>query len=554
LMVLGFVATSCGERTGQDAERPNIILIMTDDVTFDHWSAYGGNFPTPHIEHLATAGMLFHQAYTTSAACTPSRYSIMTGQYPGRCKADEFLDKNPENQPYVIAWNTPITEDNMTLHEVMNQAGYETGYIGKFHIGELGFERPGVNPDIPVIDPDLSPDTDEADSLLRIYQKVVSERVKELTGAGYAGAIQWANPETLPLKAIKHHNLEYQVWGTRNFFQSLTGEKPFFLTINSTALHGPNIFADLQNTSPVYSAEGRIDALQHIMPSRSSIFERLADLGYKYGEGVPDHVNHYLAGKIWMDDQLGAIMKMLREYGLDENTLVIYTADHNIEPGKSTIYNRGVNVPFLAWWPGKIKPGSQSYDHVQFIDFLPTFAELAGVEVDTDEIVDGKSFAGVLDGPQLIDDRVLYFEEGYTRGVTNGKYKYIAMRFPEPVLDSLEARITNTISHMGSKRAYHASIAMEYYPAFFDADQLYDLEKDPYEQNNLAGDPKYADELAEMKKQLDAILATFDHPFDLGANGFADEAYYREAAEAAMAIGTGWIPWWNREIDFPPSE
>lgn len=542
--------TSC---SWNESNPPNILLIMTDDVTFDHWSCYGDEFPTPHIENLAGEGMIFHQAYTTAAACTPSRYSIMTGQYPGRCRHPEFLESNPETKPYSIAWNTPITEDNLTLHEVMKTAGYFTGFVGKFHIGDLHFDRHEVNPEIPLIDPDLSPDTEEADSLLTIYQDVVANRVRELTGADYAGAIQWANPETLPLKAIRRHNLEYQTWAVRQFFSKTKKDQPFFLTVNSTALHGPNHFDDLQ-TDPIYTAGGRNEELRNIQPSRSSIFQRLHDLGLEYGEGVEDHINHYLAGRIYMDDQLGVIMQMLKEFGLDENTLVIYTADHNIEPGKSTTYQRGVNVPFIAWWPENIRPGTESYDHIQFTDFLPTFAELGGAAIPEDQPIDGRSFTKVLEGPQLVDDRILYFEEGYTRAVTDGRYKYIAMRFPEAMIDSLRAGKAKTISHLGTRKFVHASIAMEYYPGYFAADQLYDLHEDPYEQLNLADDPKYQGILEEMQEALEKKLQMFEHPFPLEENGYTDELFYQEAAEATRSLGTGWIPWWNRTLEFPPVE
>lgn len=550
VLISVFVLSSCNNKNSSDSEKPNILLIITDDVDFKHWSSYGDELPTPHIEHFAREGMLFYQAYTSSAACTPSRYSIMTGQYAGRCQSQVFLDKNPVNQPYLIAWNTPLSEENITLHKVMHDAGYQTGFVGKFHIGSPGFDDPDLNPDLPRIDPDLSPDTEEADSLLRIYQDVLAKRVRELCGADYAAAIQWENPETLPLKAIRKHNLEYQVWGVRNFFNTLSKDKPFFLTVNSTALHGPNIFESLLS-DPEYTAEGRIEELRNIMPSRSSVFERLHDLGWKYGEGVEDHVNHYLAGRIYMDDQVGAIRRLLSEYGLDKNTLVIITADNNIEPGKSTVYQQGVNVPFIAWWPDHIEPGSESYDHIQFVDFLPSFAEIAGHQIESEEIIDGRSFAKVFKGPQLMDDRFLFFEEGYTRAISNGKYKYIAMRFPEPLLDSLDAGHTKFISHMGGKRTYHSSIAMEYYPNYFDADQLYDLEEDPYEQNNLAGDPKYDRILADMKKELGAVLETFKHPFDLNDAGFDQEDAYRNAAKRTMEEGTSWIPWWNRKLDFP---
>ncbi len=551
LLIILFSLSSCSNKNSKVSERPNIILIMTDDVDFKHWSCYGDELPTPHIENLARQGMVFHQAYTTSAACTPSRYSIMTGQYAGRCKDESFLSGNPDGSPYLIAWNTPLTEENLTMHELMKEAGYQTGFVGKFHLGSLQFDNPYFNPLMPEIDPDLSPDTKEADSLLRIYQDLMTARVKVLTGTDFAGAIQWENPETLPLKAIRKHNLEYQVWGVRNFFRSLSGSQPFFLTINSTAMHGPNHFESLLS-DPVYTAEGRIGELRNVMPSRSSIFERLHDLGWNYGEGVSDHINHYLAGRIYMDDQVGAIMQMLSEFGYDKNTLVILTADHNIEPGKSTVYSQGVNVPFVAWWPDHIDPGTQSYDHIQFIDFLPTFAELGGAGISSDQIIDGKSFADVFKGPQLVDDRILYYEEGYSRGVSNGKYKYIAIRFPERIMDSLASGSAITISQMGTKRTVHSSISMEYYPFYFDADQLYDLENDPYEQVNLASDPKYRKILEEMKKELQLKLETFEHPFDLSDNEFNHEDAYRNAASKARSAGTGWIPWWNRKLDFPP--
>ncbi len=178
----------------RDKERPNILLIMTDDVSFDHLSCYSGKLPTPHIENLAREGMLFYQAYATSAACTPSRYSILTGQYAGRSQSPDFREHFPADEPYAIAWNTPLTEGNLTLHEVMHKAGYYTGFVGKFHVGSLDFDKPSVNPDLPYINPDLSPDSREADSLLALYEQVISARVKELTGADFAGAIQWANP------------------------------------------------------------------------------------------------------------------------------------------------------------------------------------------------------------------------------------------------------------------------------------------------------------------------------------------------------------------------
>lgn len=555
-----FVLGGCNESrkpdesSGQLPETPNILLIMADDVAFEHWGCYGGDLPTPNIDRLAKEGMRFHQAYATAATCTPSRYSILTGEYPGRCRHDEFLSENPVSSPYRIAWNTPITENNTTLHEVLNQAGYFTGYVGKFHVGALDFDNAAHNPDIPKIRADIDVNTHEADSLLGVYQEAIARKVKKLTGADFSEAIQWENPEEIPVKAVREHNLEYQAWGARKFFKTVPDDQPFFLSLNSTALHGPNHYRSLKK-DPVYTNQGRVEALRSIMPPRQSVLDRLDSLGIPYGKDAKEHENHYNAGILYLDDQIGAVMDMLESTGLDKNTLVILTADHNVEPGKGTIYEKGVNTPFIAWWPGVVEKGSESNDRIHFIDFLPTFAELSDVELNKKQKGDGKSFVTVLTDPsKQEDDRMLYFEKGYFRGVSDGEFKYISLRFPGAVLDSLKNGVAKTINHMGISPSFFASIAMKHHPAYFNADQLYDLTSDPYEQNNLADDPDYAPKLKEMRDSLQQVLSSFRHPYDLGNTGFMDESYYIEATQEAREVGTGWIKWWNREMNYPPED
>lgn len=533
------------------AQAPNIVLIMTDDVTFRHWSCYGGEVPTPNIDRIANEGMIFTEAYTTSAACTPSRYSIMTGQYPGRCHHPDFLSEGPESEPYVIAWNTPITEKNLTLHEVLNQGGYYTGFVGKFHIGSLDFDKPDANPDIPKIDPDLSPDTKQADDLLAAYQEVIAQEVKRLTGADYVAAVQWENPETIPIKAVQRHHLEYQTQGVADFFDSVPQGQSFFLHLNSTALHGPNHYDDLK-TDARFTPGGSMTEPYRYHPPRETIFERLDSLNIEHGEDILHSTNHYNAGILYMDDQVGAVLKMLDDKGLTENTIVIVTADHNIEPGKSTIYDRGVNVPFAIRWPAKIKAHSQCNEMVQFTDFLPTFAELAGVTIESDQEIDGKSFVPVFEGKSIEGRNALFFEEGYTRGVSNKKMKYIAMRFPAEIINKLESGEQEAITHMGNGMHGHAYIAEEYHPGYMDADQLYDLEKDPFEQNNLAKDPAYAEQLKSMQQLLQIYLTTFKHPFDLSDSGYEAKPSYQRAVAKTRARGTDFIPWWDRKLDYPP--
>lgn len=561
LFAAGIMSTGCSNQQTDSKEnkvtlpeKPNIVLLITDDVAFEHWGCYGGTVPTPNIDKLASEGMIFHNAYVTSATCTPSRFATLTGQYPGRCIHEEFKNQNPETEPYLISWNTPISNENNTLHKAMNNADYYTGFIGKFHIGTLDFDNPDHNKNIPRIDPMLDPDNPVADSLLKIYSEVITDKVQQLAGADYADAIQWKNPEEIPLKQIRHHNLEYQVWGTNNYLESIPEDKPFFLTINSTALHGPNHYESLK-TDPAFSIEGKIPELRDVMPTRQSVLERLDKNDILHGEEVEDHINHYNSGIIYMDDQVGAIMELLENKGLDENTLVIITADHNIEPGKATIYEKGVKVPFLAWWPGVIAPGSESHDRIQFVDFLPTFAALSGETNMEDLKTDGVSFHHVFKNPSPEEDeRMLYFEKGYLRGISNGKYKYIAMRFPESIIDSLKTNQTELLTHMGSSKSAFASISMVYHPDYYDADQLYNLHQDPYEQNNLANDEEYSDVLKKMQEELAEVLDTFEHPYPLADKSFAGDKYYREATQKARELGTDWIYWWNRKLDYPPAD
>ena len=541
------------ELAEKEGNRPNIVLIMADDVAPFHFSHLSGDLPTPHFDKVAGNGMVFNRGYAASAACTPSRFGIMTGQFAGRCLDEEFLSENPLDQPYDISWNTPITKQNLTIQEVLNTAGYYTGFVGKYHIGELNFNNSDKNQRLPDIDLHIDVNTDKSDSLLAAFQQILVDKVKEMTGADFAASIQWENPEEMPAEAIRLHNLEWLTYGAERFFNSISDTTPFFLHFNTTALHGPNHYDNLQK-DPHFTSEGRIKNPYKYHPPRESIFKRLDSMGIKHGDAIADYINHYNAGILYMDDQIGAIMKMLEEKHLLENTLVIITADHSIEPGKGTTYNRGVHVPFIAHWPAQITPGSATNQMVQLVDFLPTFAGLAKAKVPDNQKIDGVSFKPVLMGENVSDRKHLFFEEGHSRAVFDGQFKYIAYRFPDSVITALENQTLEGVTHFGEKMQAHAIIASEYHPAYFDVDQLYDLSKDPYEQNNLAQNPEYKDELERMKNALKKYTDSFRHPFPLDKNDFQNLPGYKKAAETAKAKGTDFIPWWDRTLDYPPQK
>ena len=473
---------SCKQETQAS---PNIIIIMTDDVALQHWGCYGGVIPTPNIDKLAASGMRFTQAFSSSSFCTPSRYSIMTGQFAGRCNHEEFLSENP------------------------------------------------------------------SDSLLSVYQNVITGRTRVLTGADFIAVVQWENPEQIPHASLQKHHLEWMTEGAMQFFDAIPEDKPFFLHFNSTALHGPKHYKNLQ-ADAYYSPSGRMEEPYKHHPFRKTLFESLDSLNIDHGSGVADYLNHYRSGVIYMDDQVGAIMRKLEESGRMENTLVKLSVDHNTEPGKSTVYHKGVHVPFIASWPEGIKPGSTTSEAVQFIDFLHTFSELAGAQNPEGYVIDRVSFAKVLKGEPLKVREFLYFEQGYTRGVSDGKFKYIAMRFPSGVTEKIKNKELEVITLYGRGLHSHSSIAQEYHPGYFDVDQLYDLITDPYEQNNLSNNPEYAVQLQKMKGAIQEYLSTFSHPFDLTDTAYVSLPEYKQAVEETKSQGTGFIPCWNRKLDYPP--
>jgi hypothetical protein len=151
LALIIITITGCISSRDHEETDPqlNFILIYTDELQFSDLGCYAGQFPTPHIDRLAREGMMFSRAYTTASMCTPSRYSVLTGQYPGRCTAATFLTENPIAEPYNIAWNTWITEDKMTLAKVLSEHGYVTGMAGKWHVGWIptGTELPEITRD-----------------------------------------------------------------------------------------------------------------------------------------------------------------------------------------------------------------------------------------------------------------------------------------------------------------------------------------------------------------------------------------------------------------------
>jgi arylsulfatase A-like enzyme len=217
----------------------------------------------------------------------------------------------------------------------------------------------------------------------------------------------------------------------------------------------------------------------------------------------------------WMDDSVGAVLRALDGYGLARNTIVLFISD-NPTRGKNTCYE-GARVPALVRWPARVRPGARLHSLCANLDIGATLIEAAGGAAPADMRLDGRSFLAQLTGAPEPKDwrRHLLLEIHNSRAVVTRRWKYIANR----VSPELAAKMRAEASGPGPRTAFWNGVGQNRFnadadfPAYFDADQLYDLDADLYERRNLAAQPGPSEVLADMKKRLVELLAPLPHTF-----------------------------------------
>ncbi|MEM7790359.1 MAG: sulfatase-like hydrolase/transferase, partial [Verrucomicrobiota bacterium] len=269
---------------------PNIVLIFSDEMRPEYLGCYGGSYSTPNIDRLAAEGMRFEQAFTAASACTPSRYSVLTGQYPGRSAAMKELFNVDE--PYSIAWNTVIDGDRITIPQILRKAGYVSGMFGKNHVTGRDLERDLELPNLPQVelaDPEM-------DAWLQQHQARLVEIVTSRIGFDRAGAIIYENSEKIPHPELRHHNIPWISAVATDFLGAHAGKEPFFAFLTPTAVHGP-WHPEQYNKDLRYTAGGfRPDVPQYQIPS-SVMQSRL--------RGLSSGEKHHTAGLAALDQHVG---------------------------------------------------------------------------------------------------------------------------------------------------------------------------------------------------------------------------------------------------------
>ena len=512
--------------------RPNVVFFIVDDTDHEYLGCYGGAVPTPNLDRLCRSGVRFDRAFCSSAICQPSRYSYLTGRYAGTCPDPVFLEQQPPDEPASVEFNVYLNADIPSQGFLFREAGYRTGFAGKWHVGHTTDLLP-----VPDFDTDADPDDPEVDAKLRRLQAVYQDEVRRTGGYDFADGIIWANNGNWPLKALHDHHIEWSMQKALDFLDTCDDGRPFLLHYASTCTHGPSALEGVDRDWR-YTPGGKVDPRPEPLPPRTELPDRLREMGIE----VTD--KHVFA--LWIDDQVGALLDRLDAMGATEDTVFVFCSDHNIEPGKATCYDRGTRVPLIISAAGLLDGGEMKETLVQNVDLMPTLLDLCSIEPPEEVPFDGCNLGPLLRGESVPPRDSLYFEVGYRRAVRTERWKYIALRFPERIIRAMQdGEYERAPNHMDREGQPHAQIAMENYPGYYDADQLYDLESDPEEQHNLARDPAHAERLETLRTRLETFLKRLPHPYDLSRQEYLESKEFAELARKAREVGTDHISWWN---------
>ena len=484
LAVLTLLATAAAPATAAEATRPNILFIFSDDHAEHAISAYGSRVnQTPHLDRLAAEGARFTNSFVTNSICTPSRATLLTGQYSHKNGVPVFNRFDG-------------SRDTVAKH--LQAGGYHTGMIGKWHLGSdpTGFDRwvvlPGQgaywNPQF------LAPGT-----LLTI-----EGHCTDITGDLGVEFLR-TRPADKPFFLMLHHKAPHRAWepDERNkakFQDALIPEpetlwddyatRPAALPENEQTIARDLTRRDLKLEPPA-GLKGK-DLRQWLGVKPDSVVVDGQELTgepltkWKYQRYMQD----YLACVQGVDDNVGKVLDELDALGIADETIVIYSSDNGWYLGdlgmydKRFMYEPGLRVPLLARGPG-IKPAITPDALVANIDLAPTFLDLAGLPIP--DSMQGRSLKPLLAGEQPADWR------------TSVYYRY----YHDPGHH-------NTRAHYGVRTATHKLI--HYWKK--DAWELFDLRSDPTEQHNLlsdqAADPEVAATFTALKAEIERLQAHYE--------------------------------------------
>ena len=450
-----------GKGPAASGKRPNVVFILTDDQRWDHLSCMGHPFlKTPNIDRLAEEGALFENAFVTTSLCSPSRASFLSGLYAHtHGVVNNFTDYPRDFESYPIR---------------LQKEGYESAYIGKWHMGEKDdSKRPG-------------------------FDYWVSHK-----GQGKYFDNEWnVNGERKVVKGYYTNTLTDMavVW-----LKGRSNDKPFSLIIGHKAAHCPftpdtkyeKAFDDVDIKYPdsAFNLEGKPDWIKERIDTWHGIYGPLYGHRKEFPDTSPEAVKDfarfarcYAASLISVDDSVGRIYETLKSMGQLDNTIIVFAGDNGMFLGehgmtdKRSMHEGSIRIPLLVRYPKAIKAKTRVASQVLNLDVAPSILELCGASPLKD--IHGRSWAGLLEGKTEGWRTSWFYEYNYekqfpytpnVRGVRTDRWKYV--HYP----------------HGDGKPDRHMA-------------ELYDLKNDPGELKNLIGDPAQKENIEKLKKELHRLM------------------------------------------------
>lgn len=491
---LDFEGLNCYDhhRGGQSA-----VIAAGNTAMGDHQT---GRLLMPHIDQLAKEGLLFDNYYCVSAICTPSRYSMLTGRLPER--SPEIAQKYAGRQA-TIWFDANLTRQESNIFKSFQENGYDTALFGKWH----NFPEAEIDPSYPIYracgEDSRWEDPGVAETLENGYRQAV-EYLREGFGISHIDRLYANNPEPIRPAELSSHNIDWVVEGAVNYIRQRAHESsPFFAYVAVSIPHNRYFGYDEKCFNPLASPRGRLDKRPAAMPDRESIYQRIAAAGMEEDatEGL------------WLDDAVGAVVDALKEAGLYEDTCFVFTTDHPT-CGKGTC-NMG-RIPFIVRWGQNCRSGVVSVP-VSQADFASTILDIAGITPPDDMLLDGSSFRGLLDGSRPYTRESILMEVLNIRGIVHGQWKYIAASLPSPEDYTAEER-EKVSWHLPYRNSYQGQLCPHWavdsrFPSFREPEQLFNIQADPAEQENLIHRADFQKIAGQMREMLCQELSHLPHPF-----------------------------------------
>ncbi len=387
-LILANAIAVCAQADA-DTRKPNVVVVFVDDLGWKDLGCYGSKFyETPNIDRLAEQGAMFSRAYSSCNVCSPTRASLMTGKYPQRVGFTSWLNPLQPDGPNSAATHLPTSE--ITIGEAFQQAGYRTGYLGKWHIGsdKIGMPKQhGFDWQMATAKHGLP------GSYFHPYQR------KGLPTADVPD-LQDGNPGDYLTDALTDKGIEF----IKNTVAE--GKQPFFLILGHYAVHTP--------------IQAPVNLVEKYEAKKNRIYgkTRLQMIPERFNHKVPARQqNPIYAGMMEnLDTNVGKVIDALEELGMTKDTIIVFTSDNGgscmpgswekrptsnypLRASKGWNYEGGIRIPTFITWPGKI-PAMKTAEPVITMDLYPTLLELTGCKQLPKQTIDGRSLVPLIHGKE----------------------------------------------------------------------------------------------------------------------------------------------------------